>query len=434
MVSKEVKFPIVYRILYSYVFVNLLRISFHIISMFDSKVSRGIEGRRGLFLKLKENLDKIDKSKKRIWFHVSSLGEFEQAKPVIELLKEKGYAVIVSFFSPSGYDYSLNYKYADVITYLPLDLPRLAKRFVELVKADVLVVMRYDLWMNHVTEAKKGGTKVILADATFPTKILRQPVFLKRFYRILYSLPDLIITTSADQKKIFDYFLQDGNTIVGGDTRFDRVLDRSEKAAREFNFPYVNELRKKKVVVLGSTWHEDIEVIGRALKKLLEKYSDLVLVIVPHEPTSREINSIREEFPGCAVFSEIKESPNLNVRVIIVDSVGILSKIYSTANIAYVGGGFGAGVHNVLEPAVYGIPIVTGPRIENSNEAVELLQIGALFYVNSARSAYKVFLRLLSDESFLNDTGRIAGQFVRSRLGASKIVVTEIEKYAFSNS
>ena len=431
MVSKEVKLPIAFRLLYSYLFIGLLRFSFQVLSLFDSKVSRGVRGRRGLFKMLKDNLSKIDQTKKRIWFHASSLGEFEQAKPVIELLKAKGYAIIVSFFSPSGYEYSLNYKYADVITYLPLDSPGLAEQFVALVNANVLVVMRYDLWMNHIIEAKKKGTRVILADATFPTKVLRQPNILKKFYRILYSLPDLIIATSSDQKKIFDHFLGKETTVVGGDTRFDRVFNTSLAAAKDFVFPI--ELKDKKVIVLGSTWREDFEVIAPALKKLLGKDWDLHLVIVPHEPTTREIDWIRGKFLNSVVFSELKDGLAVVKRVIIVDTVGILSKIYSIGNVAYVGGGFGGGVHSVLEPAVYGIPIVTGPRIERSNEAIELQRSGALFYVNSTSSAYRIFLKLLSDEIFQKNAGKVAKEFVTSHLGASEFVVAQVERHVLSN-
>lgn len=434
MVSKEIKLPVTLTFLYSYVFINLLRISFLVLSIFDSKVLRGVRGRRGLVNRLREKFKEIDSSKKRIWFHASSLGEFEQAKPVIELLKERDYVIIVSFFSPSGYEYSLNYRYADLITYIPLDSPKQAEEFADIVKADVLVVMRYDLWLNHIMAAKKRGTRVILADATFPTKVLRQSHFLKRFYRFLYLLPDLIITTSADQKKIFDHFLGEERTIVAGDTRFDRVFNRSLEAAKDFNFPFFRISKNNRIIVFGSTWREDIEIVAPVMKRLIKRYSDLLMVIVPHEPTTREIDGLRDVFPNATIYSKLSEDElDGEERIMIVDVVGILSKIYSIGLIAYVGGGFGSGVHSVLEPAVYGVPIVTGPHIERSNEAVELQQRGALFHVNSTSSAYKVFLRLLTDKSYLDNAGRIAKEFVHSHLGASRIVAEQIVKKIFSD-
>ena len=426
-------------VLYSFVFINLMRLFFYVGSIFNEKTRRGLRGRKNLFIDLKKNIVRLPAAK-RIWFHASSLGEFEQAKPIIEILKRSGYGIIVSFFSPSGYEHSLNYPNADIITYIPLDSARNAHRFVQLVKPNVVVVMRYDLWINHLIAAKEFGAKIIVADATFSLKLFNRADFLRSFYRQLYLLVDLILATTSEHKKMFDFFLGKSITSVAGDTRFDRVYSRSvsNDAARSplsgsIRFEKTNAKGAERVVmVLGSTWREDTEVIGRGLRKLSEKFPELYVMIVPHEPTVEEVRRLHGEFPEAKILSEVDDdSRNKPFNFYIVDRVGLLTQLYVLGDIAYVGGGFGAGVHSVLEPAVYGIPIITGPRIERSDEAMQLMQEGALFFVKDVANAYKVMLKMVQDESARKKAGKIAKSFVDRHLGASSIVAEQIMKACF---
>lgn len=227
MVKQEIKRDsVITGLLYSYFFIGIMYALFFVISLFNKKARRGFKGRRSLFSALERGLSNIPEDR-RVWFHASSLGEFEQAKPIIDLLKQSGYRIIVSFFSPSGYEYSKNYSGADVITYIPIDTRRNARKFVSIVKPRVAVVMRYDLWLNHLREARKFGTRIILADATFPMKLFQRANFLRDFYRRLYGLPHAILATTTEHKKMFDFFLGSDVTSVAGDTRFDRVYSRS---------------------------------------------------------------------------------------------------------------------------------------------------------------------------------------------------------------
>ncbi|HEY9167363.1 MAG TPA: glycosyltransferase N-terminal domain-containing protein [Candidatus Kryptonia bacterium] len=411
--------------LYSILFVNAMRLFFLAASLVNGKARRGFVGRRKLFHDLEKKLEKIPHGK-RVWFHASSLGEFEQAKPIIELMKESGYKTVVTFFSPSGHDYSLNYPFADVVTYIPFDTKKNARRFVELVSPAAVIVMRYDLWLNHLVEARKHGAKVMLADATFPTKLLRRSAFIKEFFRELYQCCDAILTTTIEHRKMFDSFIGEGKAEVAGDTRYDRVHARSVTNSVLEKLPLRIDRSRRTVVVMGSTWPQDIDVLTGALKKLTEEYPELLILIVPHEPTSDEVRKLSAAFTGTMILSEL-DGTTEGFSFLIVDRVGLLTQLYVLGDIAYVGGGFGSGVHNVLEPAVYGIPIITGPRIERSDEAVALMKEGALFYVKDSEDSYEILRRMISDRSAREKAGTTAKNFVDRHLGASIFVADKIK-------
>lgn len=414
------------RLLYSYVFMPLMHLFFFITSFVNKKTRRGFRGRKNLFAELDNKLSKVPEGN-RIWFHASSFGEFEQAKPIIEILKQAGYRIIVSLFSPSGFDYSRNYQNADVVTYIPLDSPPNAAKFVSLVKPCVVVVMRYDLWLNHLIAAKEFGAKVVIADATFPVKLLQRADFLKNFFRKLYGLSDLILTTTSEHKKLFDFFLGTEKSTVVGDTRFDRVFSRRAGNKISEKIPFVIDNGKRTVVVLGSTWRQDTDVLAPGLNRLSKKFSSLTVLVVPHEPTSEEVGRLREQFPTARVMSEIGAGER-EFSFLIVDRVGILSQLYVLGDVAYVGGGFGAGVHNVLEPAVYGLPIITGPRIDRSDEAIHLLQTGGLFFVKDAAAAYRVLYGMIENSLARKKAGDIAKAYVDQHLGASNAVATRVRE------
>lgn len=429
MVKQEVKTHSgIAGFLYSYVFIGVTYVLFFLVSLFNNKARRGLIGRKGLFAKLEADLSAIPEDK-RIWFHASSFGEFEQAKPIIEILKRSGYRIIASFFSPSGYEYSKSYPDADVITYIPIDTRGNARKFISLVKPRVAVVMRYDLWMNHMKAAREFGTKIILADATFPMKLFQRANFLRDFYRQLYRLPHEILVTTADHKRMFDFFLGADVAKVAGDTRFDRVYSRSVSNNVAKKLPFNIDKSRRTVLLLGSIWRQDLEVLTDGINRMLTIFPSLTVIIVPHEPTVEEVDRLRHEFPSAKVLSEVKGGEDDRFTSLIVDRVGILTQLYVFADVAYVGGGFGAGVHSVLEPAVYGMPIITGPRIERSDEAVRLLQTGALFFVKDEVGAYEVLHRMIEDEAARKTAGRIAKEFVDQHLGASALVADKVKEF-----
>ncbi len=406
------------RMLYSLLFIPLMRLLFLLVTLFNSKARRGFFGRRKLFAALESKLPGMPEGN-RIWFHASSLGEFEQAKPIIDILKRSGFRIIVSFFSPSGYEHSLNYPNADVITYIPLDTRKNAERFVKLVKPNVAVVMRYDLWMNHLIAAKEFGAKVIIADATFPIRLFQRAKFVRSFFGHVYGQADLILATSSENKKMFDFFLKKDITIAAGDTRFDRVYGRSVSNNVAERVHIKIDRSKRTVLVLGSTWPQDLEIIGDGIMRLSKEFPSLSVIIVPHEPTEDEVRRLVGQFPGAKVLSEVERSGDDWEPFLIVDRVGILTQLYVLSDIAYVGGGFGTGVHSVLEPAVYGVPIITGPRIERSDEAMQLMQDGALFFVKNQSDAYFRMRTLVENREEREKAGNIARKYVNRNIGAS---------------
>ncbi|MCL4538701.1 MAG: hypothetical protein M1378_03745, partial [Bacteroidetes bacterium] len=252
---------------------------------------------------------------------------------------------------------------------------------------------------------------VVIADATFPVKLLQRADFLKKFFRKLYGLSDLILTTTSEHQKMFDFFLGSKRAAVVGDTRFDRVYGRRAANNISEKIPFVLNDPKKIVVVLGSTWRQDTDILAPGLNRLSKRCTSLTVLVVPHEPTSEEVGRLRLQFPTARVMSEIGAGEG-EFSFLIVDRVGILSQLYVLGDVAYVGGGFGAGVHNVLEPAVYGIPVITGPRIERSDEAIQLMQTGALFFVKDSAGAYRVLSKMVEDSVARKSAGNIAKSFV----------------------
>ena len=417
-------------ILYNFIVIPFLYILIHTAGIFDKKVKRGIKGRERIFEELILNAAALDKTKKLIWFHSSSLGEFEQAKPIISQLKnDKDINILVTFFSPSGYENSRKYPYADLISYIPFDTYSNAIRFITIVRPSLAVMMRYDIWPNHVWAMKKFNIPLYIVDATMKSNSSRKLIFIKNFHKILYRNITRILTVSEEDSNGFKTFGCTGKQLqVVGDTRFDRVYQRSI-SARERNLIKENILKDKKVFVAGSTWEADEEVILPAFLKLTEYEKDLILLIAPHEPTLIHLEKIENEFSG--KLSTIRFSFLNNYkgeRVIIIDSIGILLTLYTYANAAYIGGSFKQGIHNVLEAAVYGIPVLFGPKNENSQESRQLLKRGGAIEIKNRSDAYRKFRKLFADENLRKDMGKISHDYVQKNLGASDKIIKEIYK------
>lgn len=400
-------------------------------SLFNSKVRQGITGRKRLFEDLLLTAAPLDKNKKLIWFHSSSLGEFEQAKPILEKLKKEfNVNILVTFFSPSGYENSRKYPYADIVSYIPFDSASQAKKFINLVHPDLCILMRYDIWPNHIWEMKKAGVSSFLVDATMKTGSPRKLPFIKSFHRILFKDLTRILTVSEEDKKGFKEFgCTEKQVIAIGDTRFDRVYQRS-RLARSMNLIKDELFSGKKIFVAGSTWEQDEEVILPAFSKLAKYDKDVLLIIAPHEPTILHLEKIENEFSGTLSTIRFSSMNNyLGERVIIVDSIGILLTLYTYALVAFVGGSFKQNIHNVLEAAVYGIPVLFGPKIDNSQETKELLKRGGGILIKNKREAYKQLRILFSNENERKEKGNISYNYVQSNLGATEKIIKEISSY-----
>jgi len=420
-----------WRLFYNVIIIPVGWIGFQILGLIDKKAARGIRGRRGLFLRLEESERRLVSGRPRVWFHSSSLGEFEQAKPIISALRRRrpDLQIIVSFFSPSGYEHSQSYKSAELITYIPFDSSWNARRFVRIIHPAAAVIVRYDVWPNHVWALQSAGVPVFIANATLRRSTARALPFLRQFHRMLYDRINYILTVSESDKEAFESFgLLRPVLKVIGDTRYDQVWTRSaESKSRHILNPAL--LKGKKILVIGSSWKEDEDAVLSSCAGLLAQHADFLVILVPHEPTVENLERIEAGLNGSVTairFSNLHEYSG--ERVILIDSVGILMIVYQYAHLALVGGSFRGGVHNVLEPAAYGIPVLFGPQHTNSQEAVEMVKRKAALTAPTGPELCEHVHRLLEDETYRKEVGRRALEFVESHVGATERFLSYLEK------
>jgi len=410
-----------WKTIYDVVVIPFLWAALRLSGLFSAKVRRGIAGRRGLLDELDRQARNLQPGK-RVWFHSSSMGEFEQAKPIIAALKRQypGVRVIASFFSPSGYEHSRKYPLADIITYLPFDTKGGARGFIDRIRPDVAVLVRYDVWPNHIWELERRGIPTLIANATMRRQTKRRVPLVRSFHHQVYNAISGIFTVSREDAAVFATFGLDKPEIRAiGDTRYDQVSAHSAEARKRHIMP-AGVVRNKRVIVAGSTWPEDEAVLIPAIRILLEKEPHLLVVLVPHEPTVEHLEDLEQQFNGKEKFIRFSALNEYGgERVIVVDSIGVLLILYAYADIAYIGGSFRQGVHNVLEAAVYGIPVVFGPRHRNSQEPLQLVERGGAFIVNDSAEANRTFMNLLEDNAARTTAGARAAQFVQSNVGAT---------------
>lgn len=361
---------------------------------------------------------------RRYWFHAASMGEFEQAKPVIEELKRRDpdCAVFVTFFSPSGYENQKNYSFADGIAYMPFDSPQNAARLLDIIQPTTAVFIRYDVWLNHLLECRKRRIPLYLLNASSPLK-----KFPAAYYRKVYSLFDKIFVMNRSDVEYFTDIIGNKRVTLLPDTRFDRIYN---KVKANISQPLFDKkiFDSKPVLVLGSSWQPDEDLALAALQILKSKEIETALIIVPHEPTQEHVKELCAKIPNHILMSEMQNHQELynSSKVIIADSIGKLLKIYANASIAYVGGAFGVGVHSVTEPAGYGIPVICGTGYQNSPDAVELVKLKALKPVADSKEFADYLEKLLSDKKFYDETAEIAGDYIRKNAGSTELFIKSI--------
>lgn len=379
-----------------------------------------LAGHKATWRTLEKN---IEPGAKYVWIHTASLGEFEQGRPLIERIKKSrpDLKVILTFFSPSGYEVRKNYTEADIVCYLPFDRKRNARRFVEMVNPVAAVFVKYEFWRNYLLELRKSGAKVYLISAIFRPSQLFFRRRGKWYRRLLHCFDTLYVQEDASQKLLEEAGVK--NVVVAGDTRFDRVTDIM---ASRRDLPVIEAFaRNHTVLVAGSSWPSDEEIYF----PWLESNPDVRAVIAPHEFDSGRVRRLLERFPGqTATWSDVKTNPSAaeGKRILILDCFGLLSSAYRYASVAYVGGGFGAGLHNVNEAAVYSVPVIFGPNNAKFAEAAGLRNAGGGFEVRSKEDFAKVSTRLFSDSTFRQEAGDAAGSYIRSKLGATDIIFNKL--------
>ncbi|WP_237073410.1 3-deoxy-D-manno-octulosonic acid transferase [Prosthecochloris sp. GSB1] len=396
------------------------------LSLFSPKLKTFFRVRKNLFLNLEKARDSGKKTAPVVWVHAASAGEFEQARPIIEELKTSRPDLLIrlSFQSVSAYTIHKDYPGADMVFYHPLDTARNARRTVDIVRPDVFVLMRYDFWPNHLRAAKERGARLVLAAAVLRDRSVYFKPVAKWFYGRIFSLFHSVFTVSECDRRRFATTFGRTDAVQAGDPRFDQALRRKhggDQVARLAPFYAARTL-----LVAGSTWEKDEDLLLAAYRKL---HASFPLVLVPHDVSEANIErlegSLRSAGIPWAKLSCLPEEFTAS-SVLIVDRIGILVELYALAKIAYVGGGFGVNVHNTVEPAVHGIPVLFGPVHLNSPEAGELIVAGGAIEVRGADDLAACLRNLLDDPAALRHRGEAAGAYVAGRLGASRRIAAGI--------
>ncbi len=413
---------IFWKIFYNTVIVPFMWTAFHIGGLFNNKIRRGIAGRRKLFAALEERAAQLSPHT-RLWFHASSMGEFEQAKPIIAELKKsyQDISIVATFFSPSGYEHSKNYKSADIISYLPFDTHTATNKFISIIKPTAAIMVRYDTWPNIIWALKKNGIPTFIANATMKKNSSRKFPVLRQFHHSLYNCFTHILTVSENDTSSFADFDTTTPIITAiGDTRFDQVMMRSVDAQKKNLLP-PSVIAGKKIFIIGQSWEADEEIVLPVVFKLQEQIPELLTILVPHEPTVEHLESLEYQLSGKSTFIRFSDLNEFhNERIILIDSVGVLVPLYRYAHIAYVGGSFRQGVHNVLEPAAFSLPIIFGPKHDNSQEAIALTKRNAAFVIEDDKQLYRIMRTLLESETIRTTAGKSARAFVDENIGATR--------------
>ena len=356
-----------------------------------------------------------------VWFHAASLGEFEQGRPVIEALKaaEPATQILLTFFSPSGYEIRKNYTGADYILYLPGDTRRNAVRLIEKFRPDAAVFIKYEFWGNYLNALAKRNIPTYIISAIFrPSQIFFRP-YGSYFRRILQNFEHLYVQDENSKKLLKDIGIT--KVSVTGDTRFDRVLEIRSQAKE---LPLIEQFSKGNfTLIAGSSWPKDEEIFI----DYFNRHPEMKLIIAPHEIHEEHIQFILSRLNRTAIrYTQADEKNIQKADCIIIDCFGLLSSIYRYGQVAYVGGGFGAGIHNVPEAAVYGIPVIFGPNHKKFKEAKELIIAGGGFSISRSEDFELVMDRLLENKEFLSKAGITAGQYIQNNSGASKKILKEL--------
>ena len=371
-----------------------------------------MDGRKNVFQQLKQKINPNDKT---IWIHCASLGEFEQGLPIIEGLKKiySSHKIVLTFFSPSGYEIKKNSLAADVITYLPLDTKTNAREFINIIQPELVFFVKYEFWPNYLAELKKQNIETYLVSGIFRKEQAFFKWYGKSMQKSLKTFTHFFVQNNISEELLHSINFR--NTTISGDTRFDRVV---EILSRDNTLDYINQFKDNKTtIVYGSSWPEDeaiyLDYINTSTKQIKH-------IIAPHNIKKKQIELLTNSISKSVVlYSEMAGKNLADYDVFIIDTIGLLTKIYNYADVAFVGGGFKTGLHNTLEPAVFGIPIISGPEYQKFQEAKDLVTLKGLLIVNSKTEYQTTIEQLINSKQFRVTTGHINEIYVIKKAGAT---------------
>lgn len=401
------------------IFLLLYQLGIRIASLFNKKAAKWIAGRRDLLQRVKATLPH---NERRIWMHCASVGEFEQGRPLIEAIKRQypAYKIVLTFFSPSGYELRKDYELADYVFYLPMDGRVRSEKFVRAVNPTLAIFVKYDFWYYHICNLHRRGVPVVLVSGAFR----KDQIFFKwyggLFRKLLGYFHALFVQDEMARQLLHGVGL--GKKVeVAGDTRYDRV---SSIAALAERFPLVEEWRQEdKLLIAGSTWEPDEQVLVSSLSALPDGWK---VIVAPHEVTQAHIRSLQRSFPDSVLYSQLGAQGS-SAKVLIIDNIGMLASLFRYGAIAFIGGGFDkGGIHNTLEPAVFGLPVLFGPYYKKFVEAVQLVELQLAYPVKDADSCRFFLTQLTEDDQLLHAKQQALKAFVARSIGATDFILSRL--------
>ena len=389
-----------------------------LLSPFSPKLRAMLVGRKGMFDKIRRE---INCSERKVWIHVASLGDFEQGRPLVDYVHDHypDYKIVLTFFSPSGYKVRKNYPKADYVYYIPIDIKRNARKFLDIVQPDVVIFVKYEFWLNMLAELSRRNIRTYIASAIFR----RDSIFFKSYgwwwRKALLAFDKIFVQDDASKALLAELGVED--VVVAGDTRFDRVLAIAESAEKVVE---VEQFKgEKELFVAGSTWGPDEDI----LLPLINANPDVKFVIAPHEMEESRIERILSEVKGGAVrYTQLDGRDVADKQVLVLDTMGLLSRVYGSAEWAYIGGGFGVGIHNTLEAVVYGLPVAFGPNYRKFKEAHELIELGVARSVHNEEDLCEWFASLRNNGERLMKVAEVAKVYTSHHRGATEKILKSI--------
>ncbi|SHF41623.1 3-deoxy-D-manno-octulosonic-acid transferase [Mariniphaga anaerophila] len=395
-------------------------VSAKIAALFNTKAKQFVTGRKSW---TKNLASKIETNARYVWVHCASLGEFEQGRPLIEEIRKQfpEYRILLTFFSPSGYEIRKNYELADIIMYLPVDTRNNARKLIRLVQPEKVFFIKYEYWHFYIDELKKKNIPLYIVSAIFR----KDQQFFKnsmwgRWYRQLLKKVEHFFVQNEESKKLLQSIGLNNSTVTG-DTRFDRVAAIA-RGAKEI--PIVEKFKGNNLLLIaGSTWKPDEELLAA----FINKHPQLRVVIAPHEVTETNMNRLEQLLKTSHIrLSKAEEKEINNYQVLIIDSVGLLSSLYRYGNLAYIGGGFGVGIHNILEAATFGLPVMFGPNYKKFKEAVELKERGGAYPIKNFEQLKSVLGTFLETPAEMTEASTVCKNYVEENVGATNFIIKKV--------
>ncbi len=413
-------------VIYNRIILPVLYVLVNLLAPFVSTLRGPVFGRHKTISKLKDYIasQKPD-GRPYVVIHAASMGEFEHIKPLIARLVNVYKArIVVTFFSPSGYNNVKQFPGVELFVYAPVDFPGAWKKFYNILKPKLVVISKHDVWSNQVLQAKHAGVAVILANASLGEHSRRVSPLARFLLQPVYQQMDRVFAIAEEDKRRLETLFHLKQVFVCGDTKFDQVTIRKERLPGRELIPK-NWYDQGPVVIFGSIWPQGAEVVLAGMNDLLKENPRLNIIIAPHVPNTENLEMIRDFFPNQSMSFISEGFPKHGSHILVVDTIGILADLYRYAQIAYIGGGFRQGIHNVMEAAVYEIPVIFGPVNKNASEAGELAISGGGFVINSSNEFNSLLKNFLEDEAYRKKTGAKAGEFARKNTGATKRIIND---------